>query len=230
MNIRRSTKIAVVSLTTIGSLILPVGVTSAAAAPPRGTTPTVADVASGMAALADAPALPAGTVETLIEANQDVLAARSGIGADVPGAIGWDLGAGNVVVRLPFSPAGGLRPESAVTAQFAPGEDPVVMEVVLTERSDTSGRVETWANGTKIVDEVVSDSSAPVKQAKGAKWDRFVQCLNNAGVPAWIVTGISLACSVACAATLGVGCAVCLGAAAAGFSGTVSFCIAWARG
>jgi hypothetical protein len=44
-----------------------------------------------------------------------------------------------------------------------------------------------------------------------------------------VIAGISLACAAICIATVGAGCLVCLGAASAGFSGAVSFCITTAN-
>jgi len=232
VKIRHSARVAALAVATVGGLIMPMGLTSAQASPEEHPTVSVSasDIASGIDALAASPELSPSELGALLDENRAVLEPTSGLATDLTHARGWDLGGGQVIVRVPFAAGPEVRDESAVTAQLSPGADPVVMEVVMTAQSEASGHVETWVNGAKTVDQVVSDTTAPVKQTKGAKWDRFVQCLNNAGVPSWVVAGLSLACAAVCAVTLGAGCAVCLGAAAAGFSGTISFCIAWANG
>ena len=103
--------------------------------------------------------------------------------------------------------------------------------------SSTSGRVQVWLDGALRLNQVVVDDSPPgsatvqalATYKKGDWWGNLNTCLNNAGIPAWIVGGLSIACGVACAITAGVGCGVCLAAAIGGWSGTVTACVAIAN-
>lgn len=79
--------------------------------------------------------------------------------------------------------------------------------------------------------EIVSAPAAGTKgevslqYTSGDWWGNFNECLSSAGIAAWVVTGIAIACAAICIITIGTGCLVCLGAASAGYSGTVSSCI-----
>lgn len=111
-------------------------------------------------------------------------------------------------------------------------------QMVFTPVDDRSGRVQSWINGVPSVDQVVVAQTDPEPAPselrnraykKGDWWGNFNQCLSNAGIAAWVITGISIACAAVCVVTAGLGCIACLGAAFAGFSGTVSFCITTAN-
>jgi hypothetical protein len=110
--------------------------------------------------------------------------------------------------------------------------------MVFTPVDEKSGRVQSWVNGVPNVDQIVTAqadraaSSNPMMSRaykKGDWWGNFNQCLSNAGIAAWVITGISIACAAVCVVTAGLGCIACLGAASAGFSGTVSYCITTAN-
>ena len=111
-------------------------------------------------------------------------------------------------------------------------------QLVFTPVDSESGRVQSWINGVPNVDQVVTaqhdaePTPAQLKSRaykKGDWWGNFNQCLSNAGIAAWVITGISIACAAVCVVTVGLGCIACLGAASAGFSGTVSYCITTAN-
>jgi hypothetical protein len=56
-------------------------------------------------------------------------------------------------------------------------------------------------------------------------WSKFNDCLASAGIAAWTIAAIGVACGVICAGTLGTGCAACIAAAGGIGAGTVTYCI-----
>ncbi|MBD5382582.1 hypothetical protein ACR8AL_14840 [Clavibacter sepedonicus] len=109
--------------------------------------------------------------------------------------------------------------------------------------SPTSGTVHVWVGDKTLLNQQVSapedrvsvplasqgGAISPMDYQRGDWWGNFNECLSNAGIAAWVITGISIACAAICVVTFGAGCLVCLGAASAGFSGTVTFCIGMAN-
>ncbi|WP_158866131.1 hypothetical protein [Leifsonia sp. AG29] len=160
----------------------------------------------------------------------------AGLSLDTGGAVAWRVSEDVRLLRLPVALGQGVLSQSSLTVMFA-NDDTVVgsSEWVFTPHSANSGRVQSWLNGSLVIDQTVSapDSDAPritsMAYKKGDWWGNFNQCLSNAGVAAWVITGISIACAAVCVVTAGIGCIACLGAASAGFSGTVSYCITTAN-
>ncbi|QCR44767.1 hypothetical protein C1N91_15720 [Curtobacterium sp. SGAir0471] len=124
------------------------------------------------------------------------------------------------VLRMPFAEGAGVLAESSVTAVVDGGHVRTWSELVLTPRSSDSGRLQTWINGIAGLDRDVT--AAPT--VRSTWWSRFSSCLNSAGVAAWAITALTIACSAACLVTAGVGCIACITAAGAATSGTISFC------
>lgn len=125
---------------------------------------------------------------------------------------------GTTLVVFPLT--GGALTQSALTVSFVPAGGTHVFEILLREINSTSGSVQYWANGKKVVDRVV-DSSMPSTQG----WSQFLSCMNSMGVASWIVTAISIACSAICVVTVGTGCVACIAAAAGAASGAVAYCV-----
>ncbi|CAM4192966.1 hypothetical protein GCM10009799_11880 [Nocardiopsis rhodophaea] len=129
------------------------------------------------------------------------------------------LADGTTLVVFPLT--GGDLTSSALTVSFAPnGTTGSVYEMLLREISATSGSVEFWVDGLKQVDHIVKES-----QASTQGWSEFVDCLNNSGVAAWIVTAITIACSAICVGSAGTACIACIAAAAGTTGGTIGYCI-----
>jgi len=124
------------------------------------------------------------------------------------------------VLRIPFAEDAGVLTESSVTAVLDSGHVRTWSELVLTPKSADSGRLQTWINGMAGLDRDVT--AAPT--VRSTWWSRFSSCLNSAGVAAWAITALTIACSAACLVTAGVGCIACITAAGAATSGTISFC------
>ncbi|WP_306368471.1 hypothetical protein [Nocardiopsis sp. CC223A] len=125
---------------------------------------------------------------------------------------------GTTLVVFPL--VGGALTSSALTVSFSADGEAYVHEILLREISSTSGSVEFWSGGDKLVDQVV-ESDMPSTQG----WSEFINCLNNSGAAAWVVTAITIACSVACAVTAGTACIACIAAAAGTTGGVIGYCI-----
>ncbi|GAB3444565.1 hypothetical protein GCM10027570_13970 [Streptomonospora sediminis] len=126
---------------------------------------------------------------------------------------------GTTLVVFPLT--GGDLTSSALTVAFdTTGAASGVYEMLLREMSATSGSVEYWVNGAKVLDRVVE-----ADQATTLGWSEFNDCLSNAGVAAWTITAISIACAAICAGTAGAGCVPCIAAAAGGTGGVIGYCI-----
>lgn len=147
----------------------------------------------------------------------------SGIDADLTRAQAFRTPE-TVMLRIPFVEGSGILSESSITAAVTGGRISTWSELVLTPRSADAGRLQTWVDGIAQHDQVVT--AAPV--VRSTWWSRFTSCLNNAGVAAWAITALSIACSAACVVTAGVGCIACITAAGAATSGTISFCAGYA--
>lgn len=101
-----------------------------------------------------------------------------------------------------------------------------VAETHVSQISENEARVQVWIDGQSVHDDVVTENSIPNAQPMGVQdaWNEFKSCLNSAGVPMAIVTGITIACGFFTTFTLGTGAPVCMIAAAGIYGGTVSFC------
>lgn len=184
--------------------------------------------------------LGATQAETLLaEAFTGPVRVMGGLRLDPDRAVGWQADESTRVLRVPAAAGQGVTEQSSVSVMFdAAGDVLGFTQMTFTPVDDRSGRVQSWINGVPSVDQVVVAQTDPEPTPdqlrsraykKGDWWGNFNQCLSNAGIAAWVITGISLACAAVCVVTAGLGCIACLGAASAGFSGTVSFCITTAN-
>nr|WP_300145858.1 hypothetical protein [Propionicimonas sp.] len=106
-------------------------------------------------------------------------------------------------------------------------------EILFVPMDENSGRTVIWRAGTIVFDKVttndgsVLDPTDPVNV--GFSLSKFNKCLASQGIAAWVVTAITAACSVACAATVGTGCAVCIIALALVAGPTLALCLGRAQ-
>ncbi len=132
---------------------------------------------------------------------------------------------GYVMLRIPFQARPNLLAESGYSVFFdASGRVVASGEIVLNQITEYSGRITMWQDGGKLVDTVVEDPSRPQQVEPGQtqaafSWDKLNSCLANAGIAAWAITAIGVACGAACVATVGIGCIICA-TAVSGIAGT----------
>jgi hypothetical protein len=141
--------------------------------------------------------------------DQAGLQAQSGLRFTIESATAWRVTPDVRILRIPVASGQAVEQQTSITVFF-----------------DDAG-----APGARSSKAFSSQggSISTMDYQQGDWWGNFNQCLSNAGIAAWVITGISIACAAVCVATLGAGCLVCLGAASAGFSGTVTFCIGMAN-
>lgn len=83
-----------------------------------------------------------------------------------------------------------------------------------------TGTVDAKGNVTNVfVTDSAGTRAVEAVSASGGFWSCLHSCLSNAGIPGYIVGGLSIACAVACVITLGTGCWLCLAGAMGGYSG-----------
>lgn len=124
---------------------------------------------------------------------------------------------------------GGAAHGSSVTAIYTAAKQKAgVVEIQLHEITENSGRTQVWADGVQRFDEVVTadyPSNQGNVQARGMNWGALNNCLASLGIPAWIASGLSMACSVACFFTAGAGCIICIAGVIGFSSGAVANCV-----
>ncbi len=184
--------------------------------------------------------LPAGRTQSLVAANATSLETESGLALESAGAEGWKIDRNTLLVRVPIAEGQGVIAPSAVTLFLTKnGRVTSVVESTFTPTSETTGLVQAWVNGSQQVNQNVGEPIASSASStgitpmaafgSGAWWQALNTCLANQGVPAWIVTGLSIICAAACAVTAGVGCVLCIAAAAGFSSGVVYACVDYAN-
>lgn len=138
---------------------------------------------------------------------------------------------GYFMLRIPFKDKPNLLAESGYSVFFdTSGKVVASGEMILDQITEYSGRIAVWQDGTKLVDKVVEDPNRPQQvepgQAQTAfSWDKLNSCLANAGIAAWAITAIGVACGAACAATVGIGCIVCATAISGIAGSTIGTCV-----
>jgi len=162
--------------------------------------------------------------------------AASGFALDTDKVTGWKIDNNLKVFRVPFSTGQGILSISSLQIFFDGNNNLLdIVEYNFVPYSAESGAVQSWHNGELVLNQVIVapensrssyDNELILPEYKrGDWWGNFNECLTNAGIPSWVISGISIACSVICAATFGVGCAVCLGAITGVWGGTIAGCI-----
>lgn len=127
----------------------------------------------------------------------------------------------DILVRAAVTGKGLVEPSGiSIVFTAATGQKSSTVETVFLQ-GNGGGSVKTWIDGKNVLDTFVADPTKPgTSQTVG--WNEFTSCLNNAGVAAWVVTAITIACSAICIGTAGAGCVPCI-AAAAGVTGGVFY-------
>lgn len=192
----------------------------AAAAPTSSTTAVERGVRDLVHQAQSWEALPdSETAEAVTVWSRSGRTSSSGLPVDLARAQAFATVDGTVL-RIPFSGDAGVLAESSVTAVLDGGRVRAWSEMVLTPKSAESGHLQTWINGIAGLDRDVTAAPA----VRSTWWSRFSSCLNSAGVAAWAITALTIACSAGCLVTAGLGCIACITAAGAATSGTISFC------
>ncbi|MDO4928842.1 MAG: hypothetical protein Q3976_07275 [Corynebacterium sp.] len=132
------------------------------------------------------------------------------------------------------APIEGAAKGSVISASKTAEGKSTTFQISLHEINETSGTLTTYSDGEvgiarKVVEAEPAVDASNVIAPRGMNWGALNRCLSNAGIAAWTITGLSLACGVACAATAGTACLACLTAASGATGGTVGYCVgnAW---
>lgn len=220
--------IFVVSLATLAYSTVPVSaLSSEGEAPAVASQTALADLEDAAQAQSVAQPVEGDEAEEYAAQARDAVSAtgthlKEGESADFGQAEVSRLEDGTNIVIFPL--AGGDLTNSALTVSIASdGTTGSVHEMLLREISATSGSVEFWVDGVKHADQVVDEN-----QVSTQGWSEFLNCLNNQGAAAWLVTAITIACAAICAGTAGAGCIPCIAAAAGTTGGVVGYCLAQA--
>lgn len=93
---------------------------------------------------------------------------------------------------------------------------------------DENGGVgKTWIDRQLVSDKSFSEAEADETMVPQSNaFSRFSDCMQNQGVPGWVLNSITIACSAVCLGTLGVGCLGCISVAAGVHSSHIGYCIA----
>lgn len=184
-------------------------------------------------------ALSTTSTAELVTANAQSLHTSSGLALDTIRAQAWDINATQYVVQIPISQGQGVLAPSALTLIVDKSSRLAVAtaETTFTPINASSGVVRAWSNGVKqvdkriiaAVDEGASTRGATVspQAAVGSNkwWNTLNACLAAMGVPAWVLTAVIAICTGACAITAGIGCILCIAAAAGFGTGVVTYCV-----
>jgi hypothetical protein len=140
---------------------------------------------------------------------------------------------GGLAVRVPAGTAEG--DESAVAFVLNRSRISNVVEQKFSPVSTTALRLQLYVDGRlradKVADaatHVVSDYAAwepSQPSTMSIDWGKLNSCLASAGIPWATIALLSVACGIACAATAGFACAICLVGAGAGTLTTIQYCL-----
>jgi hypothetical protein len=166
----------------------------------------------------------------------------AGATAEVSRSQVYRVADGGTLVRVPIT---SLTDGSVVGYVFdADRRLTQTIEIHLIEHTATSGQVRIWIDGRQVLDREITEqeseaaANAMATAAKrqqepgttdalplGFSFRKFNNCLSSAGVSAWVVASIGIACGAICAGTAGAGCIPCLTAAGGVSGGTIWFCV-----
>lgn len=249
----RLTVATAVASVAVGALVAAIGVTSTNATP-RVSDPIAIETVGQAITVATQTtesweAESADTAAALADQYRADLQPTAAYEVDVSQALAWEVDLDTTLLRVPIVEGDGVIEPSAVSLLIDrhTGKLNSTLETVFFPQTDSSGLVRAWVDGQLKVNEVVSDpvasttASSPVFEtaAAGIKpakpigsvdwWLEINKCLANAGIPAWVLAGISIICGAAClAAGTGPGlvaCALCIAAAVGFASGVVQGCV-----
>jgi hypothetical protein len=214
-----------ISLITASAVLLSVGGTaqarSTAANPPSTGASTIQKVLLSEGS-GDVETLSASHVESLLKAAPTPESfVRSGHDIDPAAVTGYSY-QGHQLVQFPLRGQSLVAP-SALTLVFQNGSLQQPIEMVFTEHSPISGQVEIWVDGELVLDRTIVEDNTTVRPY--LDWDKLNDCLARQGIPAWVISGVSTACAIACAITAGTGCILCLVGVVGLSTGVVSECV-----
>jgi len=137
-------------------------------------------------------------------------------------SIGVYSNGNQILVRATLAGPGIVEP-SGIAAVVDPKTRQITQTVETTfVQGSGGGTVSTWIDGLRTLERFVPNPEDSISTVATIGWNEFVSCLNGAGVAAWVVTALSIACGAICAGTGGAGCVPCL-AAAGGLTGGVFY-------
>lgn len=210
--------------------------------------PSVASVheslVNAQSVTSDWDSIPSTETQRAVEDNARALETHSGLDLDVNASVGWAVDDNSILIQVPVSEGQGAIYPSAISLFVdRSGQVTDVVESIFTPVSSASGHVQAWVNGVLQVDEIVSevgpgtvagDAAAGVISptaawGSGEWWSALNSCLAAQGIPAWVVTSLSIICAAACVVTAGAGCAICIAAAAGLGTGVVYLCVEFAN-
>lgn len=130
----------------------------------------------------------------------------------------------DVILTLAFEEA--KNSFNVITAVLENGETlNYFQETIGSYNPDSNtGHALAYLNGELVVDETFIENEDDVS-TEAITWNGFTNCMENQGVPGWVVTTISIACGVVCAATLGTGCLVCALGVAEVWAVQIGYCL-----
>ncbi|MFF2154352.1 hypothetical protein ACFVVQ_03480 [Paenibacillus chitinolyticus] len=111
----------------------------------------------------------------------------------------------------------GLKEKDNFIHAVVHNNDQVVFDALLQE----NGSVE---SGFAILSDNTKQEFSKSTVAPKGWWSCFNNCLASQGVAAWAITVVSTMCGVACAATFGIGCAICFGGITVVSGSVVGYC------
>jgi hypothetical protein len=111
----------------------------------------------------------------------------------------------------------GIKDEKGLIRSIVNQNGSVIFDTLMTEKGEIQAGFAITSDGVK------HEYSNTMLTPKGF-WSCFNNCLASQGIAAWAVTTISILCAVSCAATFGVGCAVCLGGITVVSGSVVGYC------
>ncbi|MFZ4894585.1 hypothetical protein ACL9RL_09060 [Plantibacter sp. Mn2098] len=180
-----------------------------------------------------------GVVSDYVSAASEHVDVRGDGVVDVVGAQTITMSDGLAAVRFPLAGAG-ISTQSSYTVLFtADGKVANTVELQFTEDGAGGGSLRAWQDTTQIFFEHITAAAAAknvgdattLLDAKGSGdwWGELGKCLNNTGVPAWIIALLSGLCGAACVVTFGIACAACLAAVIGISEGVIIACIDYAN-
>lgn len=148
-------------------------------------------------------------------------------------------GDGPSILRLPLAGAN-LAKASVLGITFNPDNGAVIStsEMLISGKENNSAQVSVWTDGRLSLNKIASaegeirdaDTALPANLAAAADgfWSRLNDCLASLGIGWAVVAAISVACSIACVASAGTGCLLCILAAAGVTNANIAGCVAQA--
>lgn len=224
----------------VATLVVALGAVPANAATAPSTTASIAAVKASLAQAKNTASswkeLSVDQTEHVVAQHASSLHTSSGLSLDVGGATAWKISGTQMLLQVPIASGQGVLAPSALTVVLDAASQSILStaETTFTPIDQNSGVVKAWSNGekqldTRVIAAGVSQGTGMVSPqaavGSGDWWNTLNACLAAQGVPAWVLTAVTAICTGACALTAGIGCILCIAAAAGFGSGVVTYCI-----